>query len=169
MPTPSDAAGRPGARGLEARLRSLGARDPVCSVPGCGERDPWRLTGVAPDVLCAEHRAAAQGRDTIEDHHVAGRHNHPATVGLPANSHAALTHRQQSEWPRELLRNPDADPLVAMGARLRGSKDVIEEIVSGVLPTSDELDELGEFLDRRDGTGWRQEYRDYRRARRDDR
>ena len=86
----------------ERRLRALGTRNPRCSVRGCKETDPFALTGVAPNIRCGEHLADARGRDWIEQHHPAGRHNDPSTVPVPANDHGALS-EYQAQWPEETL------------------------------------------------------------------
>lgn len=151
---------------LEARRRALGAADPRCSIPGCPERDPRALTGAYPAILCAEHRAEADGRRSIEEHHVAGQHNSPATAWLPANRHAVLTFKQQTAWPTELLRNPDGDPLLRLEAGIRGSRETITEIVDGILaPTEAELRDHRDFLAATFGPDWAATFQRWRTER----
>ncbi len=113
---------------LEARLRALGTRDPVCSASGCGERHPFALTGVDPDIYCREHGAARLGRNWVEQHHPPGKSNAPETVTIPANDHGVLSGEQQL-WPRDTLRNPDCSPLLRAAAAIRGWADVLRLIL----------------------------------------
>lgn len=154
-----------GSDGLEARRRRLGAAKPACGIDGCPERDPRSLTGTWPDIVCCEHRAIAQGRWWIEWQHVAGRHNDPTIVPLPANWHALLTYRQQTAWSRDLLRNPDADPLLRVAASLRGSSETIEVILDQALtPLEAELLDLRSFLVEAIGPDWVDAYRAWQGA-----
>ncbi|MHB8459731.1 MAG: hypothetical protein ACYDAK_02945 [Candidatus Limnocylindrales bacterium] len=153
---------------LEARRRALGAVDPRCSVPGCPESDPRALTGAHPSILCADHRAEIDGRRSIEEHHVAGQHNSPATAWLPANRHAVLTFMQQTAWRTELLRNPDVDPLLCLEAAVRGSRETIGEILDGVLaPIEAELRDQRAFLAATFGPDWCTAYQRWRTERPD--
>lgn len=153
---------------LEARRRVLGAADPRCAVPGCDETDPRALIGAYPRVLCAEHQADAEGDAWLEGHHVAGRHNDPTEVWLPANWHAIMTSEQQTAWPRELLRNPDGDPLLRTIARVRGSRETIGTILERALaPIEREDADLHDYLDERLGPGWVAGFAAWRVARED--
>lgn len=144
---------------LESRRAVLGTRSPQCSVPGCTERDPRSLTGTHPAIVCAEHRAIEAGRSWLEAHHVAGQRNDPTTVELPANWHAAMTHEQQTAWPRDLLRNPESNPLLATQARVRGSRETIGVILERPLAEAEaELDRVRRFLDEHH-PGWVDGYR----------
>jgi hypothetical protein len=109
----------------EERRRSLGQRLPHCSVPGCRETDPLALTGIHPEILCYEHDAVRNGRDWLEDHHLAGRANDPATVRIPGNDHRAISERQNVTWRRETLRNPEGSPLIKAAAEIRGWLDIL--------------------------------------------
>jgi hypothetical protein len=109
----------------EQRLRQLGTRTPRCSRPGCNETDPFALTGVDPEIVCYECQSEQRGRSIIEAHHLAGRHNDPATtVDLLGNDHRALNDLQ-CDWPRHVLRNPDGSPLLHAAAAVRGWLDVL--------------------------------------------
>lgn len=144
----------------EARLRALGSADPRCSVRGCPETNPQALTGAHPHILCAEHRAMLDGRRPVEEHHVAGRHNGPATAWLLGNDHAILTFLQQSGWRTELLRNPDGDPLLRLEAAIRGSRQTLSVVLERALaPTEGEIRDLRDFLIATQGPDWATAFR----------
>jgi hypothetical protein len=118
---------------IEQRLRQLGTRSPRCGQTGCGESNPLALTGVDPDILCYECRSRQGGRSVVEQHHVAGRHNMADDVAaIPGNDHRALSVSQYG-WPTGTLRNPDASPLLAAAAALRGWLDVLLHIVGNTV------------------------------------
>jgi hypothetical protein len=141
---------------LEARLRLLGTRTPKCSIEGCIESDAFALTGAAPDLLCAEHRADRDGRSWLEQSHTAGQHNLPAdAVRIPANDHAVLSDARQPQWPRETLRNPSGSPVRQMAAAMRGWMDVLWLILErtiGWIPTA--LEHLDTALCEHIGPTW---------------
>jgi hypothetical protein len=112
----------------EARVRALGTRNPRCCVAGCGERDPFALTGTDPNIICREHSADRRGRGWTEAHHISGRANDPGTVSIPANDHAVLS-AYQSLWPRDTLRNPDQSPLLKAAAELQGWLDILRLVI----------------------------------------
>jgi hypothetical protein len=104
----------------ERQLQRLGTRKPQCKM--CGESDPAALTRRPPNILCYEcqaKKAKKLGRSSIEQHHPAGRNNDSFTVPIPANDHRILSDHQ-IDWPLETLRNPNASPLRAAAATLRG-------------------------------------------------
>jgi hypothetical protein len=145
---------------LEGRRRRHGGHGARCTEPGCHETDSRALTGAGADVLCAEHRAIAAGRSWTELQHVAGRHNDGTVVPLPANWHAALTHEQQTAWPRAMLRNPDADPLLRVGACIRGSRETIGVILDRALGSLDsDVLEFRKFVEDEMGPDWPDRYR----------
>jgi hypothetical protein len=141
---------------LEARLRLLGTRTPSCRIAGCAEDDPFALTGVSPDLLCAEHAAEHADRSPVEQSHTAGRANAPDdTVELPANDHAVLTHAHQAGWPLETLRNTDGSPLLRAAAATRGWLDVLRLIIErtiGWIPGF--LERLDDWLRIKVGDRW---------------
>lgn len=128
----------------DERRRSLGHRDPRCSVPGCPETDPLALTGVHPEILCYEHYALRNDRPWLEEHHLAGRANDEITVAIPGNDHRSISERQSGSWSRETLRNPDGSPLLKAAAAIRGWMDVLwlilERSVSWVPEFLEQLD-----------------------------
>lgn len=143
-------------RRLEERLGALGTRTPRCSHPGCSETDPFALSGVHPQIVCAEHRADRDGRSWTEAHHWQGQANDAEDVSpIPANDHAVLSNKYQGEWPRETLRNPDGSPLLQAAAALRGWLDamrlIIERTVGWIPPL---LEVLDAYLRQKLGPRW---------------
>ncbi len=141
---------------LEERLRSLGTRNPRCSHPDCAETDPFALTGVDGDILCAEHAADAEERSWTHGHHVPGRANDPEDVmDIPANDHAVVTWKYQPYWPRETLRNPEGSPLLRAAASVRGWLDLLRLVIErtvGWVPAV--LEHLDAWLREEAGPRW---------------
>lgn len=138
----------------EQRLRMLGVQDPVCSHPDCDERDPFALTGAAPDILCYEHRAKAEGRSWLEGQHVPGRHNDEQTDLIPGNDHRAWDAMKRS-WPEETLHNPNKSPLIRASAHLRGFLDLLWQLVVRILGwIPGLLEQLDAWLIERLGASW---------------
>lgn len=139
----------------EQRVRQLGTRTPVCASDGCQERDPFALTGTAPDIWCYECRAMRAGRATAEGHHIRGRRNDAHdVVDVPGNDHRVLS-AMQAQWDTRTLRNPDASPLLRAAAALRGWLDVLTLIVDrtvGWVPAF--LEALDAALVERIGARW---------------
>lgn len=112
----------------------------------CGEKDPVCLTKKGETIVCYECQKADAGKATVEKHHVAGQHNLPDTVPIPANDHRVLSDMQY-EWPTETLRNPDESPLLRASATIRGWLDVLRLIIErtvGWIP--DFLERLDDWL-----------------------
>ena len=116
------------AKRLNDRYRQLGTRTPVCACTGCGETNPFALTGYDPDISCYEHKLLRGGRWPYEAHHVAGRHNSDVTADVPGNDHRILS-EYQGDWPEDTLRNPDHSPLLVAAAAIRGWLDVLRVII----------------------------------------
>ncbi len=109
---------------LEAQYRRLGTREPVCTSPDCGERNPFTLIGRHPDISCYEHRLLRSGKTSHEAHHLAGQHNSDVTADVPGNDHRILSEMQRF-WPEDTLRNPEHSPLLMMAASIRGWVEVM--------------------------------------------
>jgi hypothetical protein len=115
------------------------------------------LSGAFPNLSCYECQAKRQGRTLIEQHHPAGRNNDEFTVPIPANDHRILSDRQ-IDWPLDTLRNPNASPLRAAAATLRGWLDILAELIKRILGWVPEfLEDLDDFLLERLGSGWWEE------------
>ena len=106
----------------EGHIRRLGAgRHPICSI--CRkETRPAALVRENGVIVCRECRARRLSKATVEGHHLLGRHNDPATIGLAANDHAAASDAQR-DWPGKTLKNPSGSPLLRIAALIRGLHD----------------------------------------------
>ena len=111
----------------EKRYAALGTRTPVCSC-GCGENDPFALTGTYPNILSYDCRNEADGRSVIEQQHVAGRHNRRETVAMLGNDHRVADSHKVT-WPVETLRNPTGSPLLKAAASLQGWLDLLRVVI----------------------------------------
>jgi hypothetical protein len=145
-----------GADRQDARLALLGTKHPRCSRPPCDECNPFALTGVHPNLLCAEHVAERDGRSWTEQSHTAAKANLPNdTVAIPANDHSVLTHDMQAAWPKATLRNPDGRPLLTAAAATRGWLDTLRLIIErtvGWVPAF--LERLDAWLRTKLGDRW---------------
>jgi len=136
----------------EQHLQRLASgRDPQCA--RCRESEPAALVVDGGEVLCYECQAEQNGRSVIERHHIAGRHNDPATVALPGNAHRLLSDEQRA-WPVETLRNPTASPLRQIAAWIRGWLDLLRVVAVRLTPFPVFLERLDDDLTARDGEGW---------------
>ncbi len=88
----------------------------------CGWRDPTALLRTDETVLCYECRSTETGRATVEDHHILGKDNDPATVPVPGNLHRLLSDAQL-DWNKVLRTNPDHDPLMWLAQECQGASD----------------------------------------------
>ncbi len=134
-----------------ARRRRVLPADARCS---CGETDLRCLIQTGDSVTCYACQAVTTGRSGTERHHVAGRHNLPATVPVPNNAHRILSDRQQ-DWPTHTLRNPSGSPLLQASGAIRGWMDIlilILERVVGWIPGF--LEALDAWLCERLGASW---------------
>lgn len=146
---------------LEVKLAQLGTRSPRCHSAGCDERCPFMLTGADPEIYCYEHDLLRRGRPGLEDHHPAGRHNHPATVALPANDHRVLSELQYL-WPHETLRNPTGSPLLRSAALVRGYLDVLFLVMVLVASVPLLLEDLDAWLVIEHGERWWDDFEAWR-------
>lgn len=134
---------------LQAILRRETQRQRLgdhASCAKCGATNQICLTKKGETVVCYECHKADAGKATVERHHVAGRHNLPDTVPIPANDHRVLSDMQY-EWPTETLRNPDESPLLKASATIRGWLDILLLIIHrsmGWIP--DFLEEVDAWL-----------------------
>lgn len=95
----------------------------------CGESRPDALIRGTKPIRCAACQRKNQSRSTMDDHHVAGRRNHPLTVTVPVNDHRAELSVMQMDWSATMRENPQGCPLMAGAAMLRGVADVIIYLV----------------------------------------
>jgi hypothetical protein len=135
--------GDPSRRNIAARRVGIGSK---CK---CGENRPLALIAGTNPTICAECRRRAQGRATYDQHHPAGDANHRLTVPIPVNDHRAVLSEAQYEWPKRTLENPDASPLRAAAASIRGYVDLTHYLLDELLlPNAERLEALDAAADR---------------------
>ena len=90
----------------------------------------------------------------MDEHHPAGRANHPLTVPVPVNHHRELTEAQYG-WPVTTLENPHGDPLLRAAACIRGFVDtVVYQIQEMLLWIAEFLEKLSGHLAGTRGPQW---------------
>lgn len=122
---------------------------------GCGETRPEALVLKSKPLRCADCVRLAKGHSLIDQHHVAGQHNHPLTVPVPPNDHRAELSTAQYDWPKDTRDNLSRSPLLAGAAMIRGFVDwVVYLLRKGVLWVADMLEGLDALLLRLLGANW---------------
>lgn len=121
----------------------------------CGELRPEALiTGSSP-IVCYECERKKRGKTALDDHHVAGKSNHPITIPVPVNDHRARLSVDQYDWPKETRENSDGSPLLAIAASIRGYSDTTFYLLENLLRMNPEtLEELNAFLIEKLGPQW---------------
>jgi hypothetical protein len=69
----------------------------------------------------------------MDNHHVAGDANRPVTIPVPENDHRAELSTAQYDWRREMLENPDGNPLLKIAARIQGFLDTLFYLMQKLL------------------------------------
>jgi hypothetical protein len=134
-----------------AAQRRVGA-DAKCE---CGESRPEALIRKDNDVACADCTRKRKGKNTVDNHHVAGKANSPVTTPIPANDHRARLSVDQYEWPKRTLENPDRSPLLAAAACIRGFINTVIYLMEKVLHwIAEMLERLDECLCECLGSQW---------------
>jgi hypothetical protein len=136
-------------RAASARRVGINAR---CA---CGETRPEALVvGIKP-VICAECQRKKQGKCIMDNHHIAGKANSPATIAVPVNIHRAELSTAQYDWPKETLANPEGSPLLKGAACIRGASDLIVRIIKDlILWIAEMLEILDSYLITALGQTW---------------
>ena len=132
------------------RTRMLG-RDARCAQ--CGWAEAIALTLVDDRVLCYECQNLEYGRPPVEDHHILGRANDPATVPVPGNLHRQLSDRQL-DWADTLKSNFERDPLVWLAQACQGLSDHVAWWARILARLAAWLVELAAALSREHGGTW---------------
>ena len=132
------------------RTRKLGAH---ARCRNCGWREPEALCRSGDDILCYEHLQARRGRTTIEAHHHFGEALDAATVLMPGNVHRVLNDRQL-DWQKEILMNPNNDPLRWLAAGVQGLHDHLAWWLAHLQSIVGFLLGLSESLTERIGPTW---------------
>lgn len=121
----------------------------------CGESRPEALLSGNNPAICAACDREKRGKTMLDQHHVAGKSNSPATILIPVNDHRARLSADQHDWPRETLENPNGSPLLAAAASLRGYSDTSTYLVERfVLNNPEMLETLDAFLIEKLGPEW---------------
>lgn len=146
---PLDPSGAHRRRVVAARRVGIDSR---CS---CGETRPEALIAGSNPIICAACKRANSGRTTLDNHHFAGKANHPMTIPVPVNDHRAHLSVAQEDWPKATLQNPHGSPLLAAAACLRGFVDTVLYLMEkALLWVADMLEQLDERQARELGPRW---------------
>lgn len=122
---------------------------------GCGENRPEALVAGTAPIICAACKRRNEGKTTIDMHHVAGKANSPATIGIFVNDHRARVSVDQYDWQPKVLENPDGSPLLRAAACLLGFTDTVRYLLDEFLPWIVELlCALDAFLTESQGRKW---------------
>jgi hypothetical protein len=145
----------------EKRKSSAEKRIPPGAKCECGESRRRALKRKSNRVICARCMRLERGMSVFDQHHPAGRANHPLTVAIPVNDHMAILSEAQYDWPRSARENPDGSPLLAVAACIRGFIDMMIYLAEKLLlKIPYYLEKLDELLTNSLGPRWwlREEY-----------
>lgn len=106
-------------------------------------------------MICARCMRVKEGRSPYDNHHVAGKANHPSTIPIDVNDHRAVFSEDQYEWPKETLENPHGSPLLSIAGCIRGFyKAVVYLLDKLLLWAAQLLERLDAFLTLQFGPNW---------------
>jgi hypothetical protein len=138
-----------------ARRSKAARRVGVGSACACGENRPRALIPGSNPMICAKFKRFKEGRSVYDNHHVAGKANHPLTIPIPVNDHRAILSERQLAWPNKTLENPDGSPLIAIAACIRGFIDTVVYLLESLMLWGAQLlERLDEFLILHLGQNW---------------
>jgi hypothetical protein len=121
----------------------------------CGESRPEALISRRNPIMCHECWRRKEGMTVMDNHHPAGDANDPTIIPIPVNDHRAELNVAQYDWPDRTLENPDASPLLARAACIRGYVDTDEYLKDKLLASNPEFYELLDaFLTEKFGERW---------------
>jgi hypothetical protein len=147
--TPSDPIKAHQRKSAAARRVGVGAR---CK---CGEDRPEALITGSRPMTCAACKRTANGKSTLDRHHVAGKANHSLTIPIPVNDHRAILTADQYDWPKKTLENPDRSPLLAAASCIRGFISTVRYFLDKLLGWIPAVLELADqFLTHHLGPHW---------------
>lgn len=112
----------------------------------CGERRPEALISERDPIICHKCWRIEEGKSITDDHHPAGDANDPTTLPIPVNDHRAVLNVAQYGWRQLTLENPNASPLLARAACIRGYIDTNDYLVNELLLPGAEVFELLDTL-----------------------
>lgn len=121
----------------------------------CGEDRPQALISGSDPITCYSCAREKSGDSSFDEHHPAGRANHPAKVPIWVNDHRADLTDAQYDWPDETWRNPSASPILAGAASIRGYCETSEYLAGELLlRNAIMLEKLDSFLTKQFGPDW---------------
>ena len=147
-PTPT-----PRTRTKRTRTTAEMAGEPAPCPTGTKVTGRVAQTSAPPRVLCYEHLLLQQGKATVEAHHPLGKANDPSTVGALGNLHRALSDSQQ-DWPEEVRRNPQRNPLWWIAGILYSLHDYLHWLVDRCRQIGDLLVKAGHWAEQQGGPQW---------------
>lgn len=121
----------------------------------CGEDRPLALIADSNPTICVQCQRQRLGRSLFDNHHPAGKANHPATVPIEVNDHRAELSLAQYDWPPETWENPSGSPLLRGASCVRGHCETVNYLVAKLLlPNAELFEDLDAFLVKRLGPEW---------------
>jgi len=121
----------------------------------CGEDRPLALVAGSNPTTCASCSREKRGQSPFDEHHPAGRANHPATVPVWVNDHRARLTEAQYDWPEETWENPAGSPTLAGAACIRGYCETSDYFAGQLLlRNAAMLERLDRFLTKKLGPNW---------------
>jgi hypothetical protein len=141
-----------GARGAKAQRRA--GQGAACA--DCGKSAPdVPLVARSRPKRCYECYQRKRGKKPTEAHHIAGKANSPIEIEVPANTHRTKLSEAQYEWPPKTLQNPDGSPLLAAAGGIRGTCNIIVELIVGMFEACAEfLENLDAWMREKYGKWW---------------
>ncbi len=121
----------------------------------CGEDRPLALVPGSDPPMCASCDRVNKAQSPFDDHHPAGKANHPTTVPIWVNDHRAILSDAQYDWPDETWRNSSGSPALAVAASIRGYCETNDYLAGELLLRNVRfLERLEPFLEKRLGPTW---------------
>ena len=141
--------------GAYMRKSNSAARLGNSSICSCGESRPEALVAGKEPIVCAACKREQDGKSVMDDHHVAGKSNHPGTIPIFVNDHRAELSVDQYDWPKQTRENRDGSPLLAAAGCIRGLCDTIVHLIERfLLWIPDFLEKLDSLLTDELGVKW---------------
>lgn len=98
----------------------------------CGENRPAALIAGSKPIICEECKRRKNGHNTYDNHHVAGKANHPFTIAIPANDHRELS-EAQNDLSEAIRKNPFGSPLLSVAGAIHGLYNTIVRLLKNLL------------------------------------
>jgi hypothetical protein len=125
----------------------------VCVI--CGESRVLALERKSNPKYCTECKRKAEGKTTMDQHHIAGEANHDITMSVRSNDHRARLSEAQKDWPEETLQNRDGSPLLRGAACIRGFIDTTLYLAEELLLwNAEQLEVMDAHMVNKHGLKW---------------